>query len=121
MESFFTGDGGEPLFQEQIDKRNKEIAQENKDRANKWTKDFIATFCSTPEGRRVFYFLMHDTGVFSNCHDNNSNIYRSAGRREVGVLIMDLLGIEKTLETIKVARAERVRDIHKKATPQPSI
>ena len=99
----------EPLFSTDIDKLRKEQDDSRRAELVRWKKDFTETFCKTPHGRRVLWFLIHETYVFRKFGQHNASAYAMEGKRELGQDIIDVIGPESLLKALIDVRNEELR------------
>jgi hypothetical protein len=93
------------LFSDEIDKKQKEALQKRQANLDKWRASFKDTF-STPQGRKVLWYLMHESGFLSTTNQYNASIYAREGKREMGKAITDILGTEFVLESLIKVKQE---------------
>jgi hypothetical protein len=75
------------LYEEQ--RQSEEIERLRTDTEAELLNDIQEIF-STPEGERVFYWLMQRTGVFLEVFHGNSRDIWMKGRRSVGIELLEL-------------------------------
>ena len=112
MKQLFYKDKQEPLFDTAFDAKKKEDAEEIQRRMAKWRNDFIQTFCSHDAGRRVLWFLIHETYVFREYRQHNAGAYALEGKRELGLEMMNILGHEQVLQTLSAVTAEANKEVN---------
>lgn len=102
-------DNDEPIFSTDIDKLRKETDDSRRAELLRWQNDFTDTFCKTPHGRRVLWFLIHETYVFRKFGQHNASAYAMEGKRELGQDIIDVIGPESLLRALIDVRNEELR------------
>jgi len=109
MEELFY-ESNEPLFSTDLDALKAEKDEERKAQLVRWKSDFINTFCNSPDGRRVLWFLIFETHVFRKITQLNAGSYALIGKQQIGQDIIDIIGPEELLTAlIKVRREELER------------
>ncbi len=80
----------------------------------------IKTVFSTPEGERVFYWLMQRTGVLLEVFHGNSRDIWMKGRRSVGIELLELMDMAtmKGLRQLEIQGIRKVLRMKKAALQQ---
>lgn len=107
MKDLFS-DKGEPIFSTDIDELQKSRDEEAKAQLARWKADFRDTFCATPHGRRVLWYLIHETHVYRKFGQTNAGAYALEGKRELGLEIVDIIGAEKMLASLLSVKRDAV-------------
>ena len=108
-EDIYKYNDGEPIFSEDIKKLTDGQKELMKLELEKRIMDFKDTF-DTPEGARVLFFLMHEMYVFRDFGQINASAYAKEGKREIGNLLIDMLGVEYILERLITAKKLHTRE-----------
>lgn len=106
MRDAYTDENGSPLFMADIDKLHEEQDEKKKVQLRQWKMDFEDVFTGTPQGRRVLWWLMHETFVFRSFTQYNASAYAVLAKQELGQDIMSVLGAEKVLSTLIAVKKE---------------
>lgn len=109
VEDIYKYDNSDPIFSEDIKKLTDEQKESMKLELAKRILDFKDTFKS-PEGARVLLFLMHEMYVFRDFGQINASAYAKEGKREIGNLLIDMLGAEYILERLITAKKLHTRE-----------
>jgi len=100
---------GEPLFEADIRKLNEEEEEMRKIELRRWEEDFKEVLTSTPAGRRILWWLMHQTKVFqSGPPQFNASAYGVLAKQEIGNDIIFVIGAEKLLESLVQVKKENL-------------
>lgn len=113
-ELFYKEDRVTPLFETALDKKRADDSGAIERKLSNWRNDFIKTFCSHEAGRRVLWFLVHETYVFRNFGQHNAGAYALEGKRELGQEILNMIGHEevlKSLAAVKAAETKEAKDV----------
>lgn len=108
-ENVFKYDDGEPIFLEDIKKLSDAQKEKQREEYEKRKLDLKDTF-STPEGTRVFFYLMHECYLFRNYDQTNASAYAKEGRREIANEIIDMVGLDYTLDRLITAKKLHTRE-----------
>jgi len=108
-EEVYKYDNGDPVFMEDNKKRTDAQEELMKLEFEKRIMDLKDTF-GTPEGARVLFFLMHEMYVFRDFEQINASAYAKEGKREIGNLFIDMLGLEYILERLITAKKLHTRE-----------
>jgi len=103
----------QPIFQRDIALRNKEDREKAEREFRAWRNKFRNTF-GTPDGAEVLVLLMYETYVFRNYNQHNAGAYAKEGKREIGNLIMEIVGSEFVLEKLISIKKRREPDERRK-------
>jgi len=105
MDFMFDSDG-EPLFQADFAKLNAEEAEKHKIELRRWKEDFKDTFTTTAHGRRVLWWLIHETHMFRSCTQFNAGAYAVLAKQQIGNDIASIIGTEQLLASLIAVKKE---------------
>jgi len=108
MDNLFTDENGDPLLQIDIDKKNKERDKERQLIFKNWERLFKNVF-GTPDGEDVMWHILNVSGFLKVDPRNSADLYRDAGRREIGQYLWDMIGPQKSLESMISARNRAIK------------
>ena len=97
---------GEPLWDTDIQKLNEEQDRKKQLALRQWKEDFMQTFTETPAGRRVLWWLMHETFMFRTTTQFNAAGYGVLAKQQLGGDILSVIGTEALLESLIQVKKE---------------
>ena len=71
-----------------------------------WKNDFLDTFTKTPQGRRVLWWLMHETFMFRTTTQFNAAGYGVLAKQQLGSDILSVIGTEELLASLVQVKKE---------------
>ena len=114
MRELFVNADDELIFEADIQKLLKAEEKDKKQMLANWVRDFKLTFCDTAHGRRVLWWLIHETYIFRNFGEHNASAYAKEGKRELAQDIIDVIGATKMLESLILVANEKLEEEVKK-------
>jgi len=109
LEELFKNSAGEPFWETDIKKLREEREADRQMELDNWHNAFVETFCTTATGRKVLWFLMHESYVFRPFGGQNAAAYAKEGKRELGLIISEMLSADKLLESLIQVKNDELR------------
>ena len=104
---FYSND--EPLFLVDVKKAKDGKDEELRAQLLRWKRDFHKTFCQTPEGRRVLWFIIKECGYYASFNELSARAYAFIGRRAIAQEILDIIGADMVQDSLIKTRNEELR------------
>ena len=99
----------DPIFSKQLQEMEEDVRLEHELTMRNWIKTFQKVFCGDADGRKVLWWLVHETHLFRPFGGQNANAYALEGKRELGLDVSELIGAEKMLEALIEVRNDNIK------------